>query len=349
MKGRPRSGTGSSRGQTFSLCPDLGKRCSGPLDTGNRVPRVSTGIQKFSPKGEVSSFTIVCRPDKKRGVLTLCKRPLYCGSNSSRSNTGTGAGVLLNSFRGCQKRGNFQTHFRSQESKQVSQSPILQDGDYSNNSTVDPGGSIYDYRGLEGCIPSYSYPQGSSSVPKVCLPGQTFSVCGSSLRVGHSTQDLHEGSRVPSGGSQAAGYCSSALSRRYSDPGVVLPSDKVSYRHGSVLSEEGESRKEFTNSTDKGSLLGNSDRFHIHENFLDRGQKVKDSEYMPNPSVQSSAISGSVHGGNRIDGGGNGHHSICSFSSQTATTEHAQAVEWRLCKFVSSDRSGSGDTRDSLL
>ncbi|XP_053546352.1 uncharacterized protein LOC128638429 [Bombina bombina] len=126
------------------------------------------------PKREISPFTIICTPDKERGILTLCTSPPSYGSDPSSSKGGTG--FLLKSVCGSQKRGNLQTNFGSKDLKQIPQSSVVQDGNYSYHPTTDPGGSIYDYSGSKGCLSSHSDTQRSSSVSRVCLLRQALPV-----------------------------------------------------------------------------------------------------------------------------------------------------------------------------
>ncbi|XP_053553735.1 uncharacterized protein LOC128645029 [Bombina bombina] len=112
---------------------------------------------------------------------------------------------------------------------------------------------------------------------------------------------------------------------------------------------ESERKEEFPLSSHKSSILGDSYRFCRDEDLPDRRQVNKTSKCMPRPSFHSTPVSSSMHGGDRLNGSGNGHSTFCTPTPQTAAIMHAKSVEWGLLRFVPYSESESRDQKFSSM
>ncbi|XP_053551340.1 uncharacterized protein LOC128642595 [Bombina bombina] len=137
------------------------------------------------------------------------------------------------------------------------------------------------------------------------------------------------------------GNCCGALARRHLGSGVLFSTSSISYRDAVVFATfpwvEGEFGKEFSNSISNCVFPRDNNRFHVHEDFPDKGQKIKllasclSLQFAFCPSMaQCMEVIGLM---------------VFSFPPKTAAALHAPSMERRPLRFVTKDKSGPPNKR----
>ena len=158
----------------------------------NNVPRLQVAVPPPTP----ATFTGQSdrRHRSREGPMFVSRGGQALGqtSNNNRSPTFTERWVLLHLLSNTKKRWVSQTYSRPKRVKSVPQGPAVSDAPHGGRPTGYHAGGVVHHNRPQGCLLSCAHTSGAQEVPPLCLPGQSLSVCRTTVRPVSSSPHLHE-------------------------------------------------------------------------------------------------------------------------------------------------------------